>query len=409
MAATDKPATSAAPAPAAAAGSSSSAAAGGASSLAAAAPAPAAAAATSTTTTTKKKKATAKKATGAGTKAKAKKPAAKRKRPVKKDTVSVDTILAEGNAAQKDLEKQRAGAAQRRLDPLWYRIEDVIGASEGAAMVAHNSGASSNILPEQVDLVERALATSGGLTRADVTPQAMACLLEQARRYAAELLGDAADYAYTAGRPDVSKADLLLAKEMRPDPIDTNVMAQLPKRHLEAQAINRAPLPAIPVHCYSGVVLPDKQHQLTARTFDVVSTALDLQKRVQPLPLSPNQLSSSTNNTSAKKKSSGSSSTVGYGVSRGRQIPIHLKERATSNEGGGGGGSSSGPTPMDTSPTNAAAAAPAPAAAAAPAPAAAASSGTMAQTGGGTAAAAAATSTAAAAAASTAATPKPQA
>lgn len=322
-----------------------------------------------TTTATSRKKPTVKKATGAGTKAKVKKPSTagsaatsgtagtggsknaassnKRKKPVKKDTISVDVVLAEGQAAQQDLAKQREAAAQRQADPLWYRIEDVlVTGSSDAPMVGAGSSSSSHILPEQVVLVERALASSG-LTCAHVTPQAMACLLEQARRYAAELLGDAADYAYTAGRPEVTREDLLLAQEMRPDPANStsssSVLQQLPKLHLVAQAVNRVPLPAIPAHCYSGVVLPDPQHQLTARTFDVVSTALDWRKRVQPLPLSPlQQQQNKKKSNSSNNNNNNNTSSVGYGVSRGRQIPIHIKERSNPDKDDGG------LKPMDT-------------------------------------------------------------
>jgi len=310
---------------------------------------------TTTTATTKakpKKKSTAKKATGAGTKAKsAKKPSAttKRKRPAakKKETISADTILAEGQAAAQDLAQQRAAAAQRRTDPLWYRMEDVLPPKQSSDQPPNRMcTSSSSVLPEQVVLVERALQHAGLHGGAsDVTPQALACLLEQARRYASELLAHAADYAYTAGRPEIAPADLRLARELGAPPssgshnhnssMSDDVSTQLPKLHLMAQTINRAPLPSLPAHCYSGIVLPDAAHQLTARTFDVVSTARLLQKRVQPLPASPAQQQQAAATTAAS---------VGYGATRGRQIPIVLKDRAGAEEGGG-------PVPMDTSPT----------------------------------------------------------
>jgi histone H3/H4 len=264
----------------------------------------------------KKKKAT--KASGAGTKAK--KPA-RRKKPTAKSS-SGSTNQATWNAArasQMELASQRNQAAARRSDPLWYRIEDVLPASQDETPMA----SSASVLPEQLQIVETALANNQ-MTRTDVTPQAFACLLEQARRYALELLADAQDYAYVASRNEIARPDLLLANEMRPDhPVA--VTTQLPKLNLLASQINRVPLPPIPTQCYSGVLLPPKQHQLTARTFDVVSGAQVAQKMVQAAPSLP-------------KKASSKSSKPSYGAARGRQIPIALKEKEPEEK----------PTPMDT-------------------------------------------------------------
>jgi histone H3/H4 len=225
-----------------------------------------------------------------------------------------------------ELASQRNQTAARRSDPLWYRIEDVLPAiSQDETPMA----SSASVLPEQLQIVETALAKNL-MTRTDVTPQAFACLLEQARRYALELLADAQDYAYVAGRNEITRPDLLLANEMRPDhPVA--VTTQLPKLNLLASQINRVPLPPIPTQCYSGVLLPPKQHQLTARTFDVVSGAQVAQKMVQTAPSLP-------------KKASSKSSKPSYGAGRGRQIPISLKETEQPEE-------KQPPTPMamDTS------------------------------------------------------------
>jgi histone H3/H4 len=82
--------------------------------------------------------------------------------------------------------------------------------------------------------VEAALAANH-LNRTDVTPQAFACLLEQARRYALELLADAQDYAYSANRNDVTRADLMLAREMRADQPMATAMQQPRLMSLAAQ------------------------------------------------------------------------------------------------------------------------------------------------------------------------------
>jgi histone H3/H4 len=261
-----------------------------------------------------KKKMTAKKATGAGTKAKVKRPTVRTKKPaVPKKTAAAnnEAIFADAATAQFDLAKQRSLSAARRSDPLWYRIEDVLPAHEITPM-------TSGILPEQVQVVERALSHVG-LSRADVTPQAMACLLEQARRITQELMMSAQDYAYAAGRPEIATADLQLAQEMRADQ-HHSVASQLPKLNLLAQQVNRAPLPPIPSQCFTGVLLPPKYpHQLTSRTFDVVSAAVVAQKMVQTVPASP----------AALKKKQQQQQAMPYGASRGRQIPIQLKPTTT--------------------------------------------------------------------------------
>lgn len=276
-------------------------------------PAPAPAASASSKDTTKTKKATK----AGATTAKPRKPTQRRKKTTTKasSATSSAAILADARAAQIDLAQQRSQAAARQSDPLWYRLEDILPSiADPSAMVA-----KSMVLPEQVSVVETALRHNG-LSHADVTPQAMACLLEQARRYALELLTDAGDYAYMAHRPEPTRPDLLLAAEMRADhPVA--ISTQLPKLNLVAQQINRAPLPPIPSQCYSGILLPASEYQLTARTFDVVSAATVSRKMVQVAPLSPAQ----------KKRKN----VPGYGAARGRQIPIKLKDN--------------GPKPMELS------------------------------------------------------------
>lgn len=235
-----------------------------------------------------------------------------------------------------ELAGQRSAAAARLNDPLWYRIEEFVSSEETPMAPAANK-----LLPEQVQIVDNALAHNH-MSRADVTPQAFCVLLEQARRYALELLADAQDYASCANRPEVTAADLELANQMRPDvPIAVNT--QIPKLGLWAQHINRIPLPPIPPQCYSGVLLPPKRHQLTARTYDVVSGAQVAQRMVQPKP----QL--------AKKASSKSSAIPkpSYGANRGRQIPIQLKEKEPSEKAAEAAPSGA---PTETGATSAAAA-----------------------------------------------------
>ena len=174
----------------------------------AAAPAPAAGATGATTT---KKKTTKKKA--AGEDGPKKKKTIRKKKPTTKATGSAASnaaLVAAAKSASADLAHSKALSAARRTDPLWYRIEDVLPPATKGADAHHHDQMASSILPEQIQIVEAALAHNS-MTRSDVTPQAMACLLEQARRYAQELLEDAQDYAAHAGgmfapTPAVGKA-----------------------------------------------------------------------------------------------------------------------------------------------------------------------------------------------------------
>ena len=199
---------------------------------------------------------------------------------------------------------------------------------------------------EEFQALENALHAHGK-TRADVTPQALACLLEHIRRYRQELMSSAKKYAEAAGRTELLKVDLQFAAELRHDhPVALST--QLPKLNLLAQQINRKALPPIP-ETFSGVKLPPQPHQLTARTFDVLSGAATAQKMQMPFPKPP-QLASTT---SGRSSSTGPSSGA-YGAARGRQIPVKLKTGSASGGGSSSGGgaatsSGSGPTPMDTS------------------------------------------------------------
>jgi hypothetical protein len=224
------------------------------------------------------------------------------------------SIYSSSRTAQQELASQLALAAARKSDPLWYRTEEAMAAVSGDSVMA------PGVLADQVEIVEAALLQNH-LTRADVTPQAYACLLEQARRHALELLADAQDYAYSANRQEVTRADILLAAELRPDQPTFATHTQHHKMVVVSHQVNRKPLPPIPTHCYSGIVLPPKEHQLTARTFDVVTGAQVQQRMVGRLP----KLATPTTPASGPS----------YGASRGRQIPISLKRE-------------DGATPMDT-------------------------------------------------------------
>mmetsp|Transcript_19600 Transcript_19600/g.47296 ORF Transcript_19600/g.47296 Transcript_19600/m.47296 type:complete len:407 (+) Transcript_19600:140-1360(+) len=269
------------------------------------------------------------------------KPRPKKKAATKRPETA--SAYAASRQAQIDLASQWNNAAKKVTDSLWYRAEDVLPTVTADATAGSES--SNKLLPEEVKIVDGALKKNG-MTRSDVTPQAFACLLEQARRYAMEILSDSQDYAMLAGRTEIAKADLTLANEMRPDhPIA--VTTQLPKLNLLAQTVNRVPLPPIPTQCYSGVLLPPKHRQLTARTFDVVTGAQTVQRMVQAAPTQTIPSTTSSSSKSGKSgtgassssalaardssSSGGKSKAAGYGASKAKStININLKGKGDS-------------------------------------------------------------------------------
>jgi len=326
-----------------------------------------------------------------------KKKIVRRKKTTKSSSSASNAALHQAaRAAHGDLAHSKALMTARKTDPLWYRIEDVLPpttpSKSSRATSTAMAGTSNSILPEQIQIVEAALAHNA-MTRADVTPQAMACLLEQARRYAQELKEDAQDYAAHAsgmfappstsanptgshykssstGLPEPSARDYILAAEMRPDH-PTAVTATLPKLNLLAQQVNAAPLPPIPSQCYGGILLPinpessnsndsdRKSILLTARTFDVVSGAHVAQKMISAVPMAPTAaLGHSPDASPSKKVTSGSSSSKpGYGALRGQQIPINLKSTTTTtttktkaNESATSGGTKPATPPKPSAP-----------------------------------------------------------
>jgi histone H3/H4 len=287
------------------------------------APAPAAPA----PATTKKKTGTKKRAAGTATDRKPRQPAKKRKKPAAASgraasaaaLSSPEQILENAVRAASELAARRAREAAQKSDPLWYRLSDVFEATSAAG-----GRAPSALAPvEQMRIVESALAKAG-LTVAGITPQAAACLLEQTRRVAADLTSHATDYAYAAGRPEIAAADLRLAADLRHEP-HSALSTQLPKLNLVATSVNKQPLPGYPTDCYSGIVLPPAPHQLTARTYDVITGQHVTAKQTLSVQETPASRKEKKQQDASKKKS------PGYGAKKGTQIPIKLKQ--------GGGGS----------------------------------------------------------------------
>ena len=270
-------------------------------------PAPATAPKGGSKSTKKSPSKTATKASGAGTQAKKKSNAAQRKRKPTNSTsaASQQLIANDARAAAAHLSQEQANSLAKRTDPLWYRMEDVIPANMTA-----NDAKKTGVV-EEFQALEKALHRQGK-TRADITPQALACLMEHIRRYRQELVAAAKKYAEAAGRTEVTKPDLQLAAELRHDhPVALS--SQLPKLHHLAEQVNRKPLPPIPDVSYSGIKLPLPQYQVTARTFDVLSGASTQFKMESPLPRPPKAVGQQGS----------------YGAIRGRQIPVKLKATAS--------------------------------------------------------------------------------
>ena len=185
------------------------------------------------------------------------------------------------DAAARDLGRTNAAERALREDvSVWTSTAGNVRGPTAAVPPATSTtteGGRGGLLIDDVSAIDAALAANG-LTLHDITPKAHAALLEQARRYALELLSDAQDLAVHAGRssvPSLEPRDLLLAAELRGD--GPGVPGTLPSfRDVAdvADEVNRSTvLPPVPAGLYGAVALPPKGEQLTARTWDVVSAA----------------------------------------------------------------------------------------------------------------------------------------
>ena len=215
-----------------------------------------------------------------------------------------------------------------------YRT-DTAGRDGPSADTEAVHGQTRGLLFDETAVLEQSLRYNN-LSSSSLTPQAYTALLEQARRYALELLADAQEYAQHASRSTVASltpADITLAAELRGDM--AGIPSTLPKFEEMAEYAsdtNRKPLPPIPAECYTGVVLPPVEEQLTFRTFDIVNGA-----RVRELPLShvDGALSKKGSNVdmlfrpTTKSGSNGPGTKVSYGAIQGKPIAIHFKGATT--------------------------------------------------------------------------------
>lgn len=194
----------------------------------------------------------------------------------------------------------------------------------------NETNSNKAFLMDDVTIIDNALRANG-LSRGDVTPKAYACLLEQSRRYALELITNAQDYAIHAQRhtiPSLLPSDLLLAVQMSNDMNGVSSTLPTPEEISNlSSSVNRTALPPIPSNCYNGVALPPVNEQLTARTYDVVNGSRITQRMMRggDLPFVSDDLGdiiTRGGDLSPKKKNKSGGS---YGAGRGRQIVVNIK------------------------------------------------------------------------------------
>lgn len=97
-------------------------------------------------------------------------------------------------------------------------------------------------------------------------------------RNVCKLVSNAQDYAKHCSRHEINSADLKLASWNDQDDGDGILtkswyLPPLDKLSELSEQQNKIPLPPIPSTCYNGIALPPLENQVTARTFDVVSSA----------------------------------------------------------------------------------------------------------------------------------------
>lgn len=242
-------------------------------------------------------------AADAGKSKKKKKP--KKKKPTAKKSSAANTT-AINNLARAEYKKLIAKRQAKLHDEAWLPV---------GAIPLDDNIKSPDFLEQDVEIVHRSLLNNG-LSMEDITAEGFACLLQEARKYALELMTDASDYAvHSHGSENITPADLELAKEMRED---TNFMVDnMDALAKVAHETNRRILPPIPDHCYNGVVLPDDEFTLMGRAFDVIPKSSG--KEAISVPGSGDLNLSDKGGKDAKNMPS-------YGARRGhKQVQIHLK------------------------------------------------------------------------------------
>ena len=242
---------------------------------------------------------------------KKKKPTKKKKASAKKtNATNAANLMSAARTQYQKLLKQREAKLH---DSAWL---STIPSPSTTTISISNKIESPSFLDQDVEIVNKALKNNG-LNMEDITTEGFACLLEEARKYAMEIITDASDYAmHSHGTDNITPADLKLAKEMQ-DEFDVDSMDALAKI---AQETNSRMLPPIPDNCYNGIVLPDPEHTLMGRSYDIVG------RKDEERPKETNALN-------VQKIDEKKISMPSYGARRGKQVQIALQSNAASNQG----------------------------------------------------------------------------
>ena len=260
----------------------------------------------------------------------------KKSRPKKKSTTKHKSKGADSSSAQTS-----AAALTKKAKVLYERLQQQKDAAFHDAAWLSNIPSqkhhplntySPSFLEQDLEIVQRALKANG-LSTSDVTAQAYGCLLESARKFALELIDDAAEYSMLSSADEITPADLKFAAEENQKDNLVNSAENLDLLTHIADETNRSALPPIPNECYNGIVLPPPEHNLLGRTFDIVSHSIIIEKQAN------DYISHGTKNQGGNDQIAGKNddeaikinvkknkrkTTPSYGASRGPQIEIKL-------------------------------------------------------------------------------------
>ena len=232
------------------------------------------------------------------------------------------------------------------MDPLWTNSNGSTAPKPTTTTTNNSTKSSSNngVLTQDEEILQSCLQRVGLVregtsseTKKDVIGHgAYEVILEYARKYALELLQDAQEYAQhcngsASTNSKVTSRDIELASQFLQDENEED------DHYGYSTDMNRIPLPLLPNNCYTGIVLPDDNHNTTlARTYDVVSAArisqqfsLSSSSSQTPKTNTNNHNNNNNNDTISSNIKSSSTTTPSYGATRKRQIPINFKKTNT--------------------------------------------------------------------------------
>lgn len=260
----------------------------------------------------------------------------KKSRPKKKSTAKHKNKGADSSSAQTsaaNLTKKAKNLYERLQQEKDATFHDAAWLSSIPTQKHHPLNTHSpSFLEQDLEIVQKALKANG-LSPSDVTAQAYGCLLESARKFALELIDDAADYSMLSSADEITPSDLIFAaQENQKDNLANNAENLDLLTHI-ADETNRSTLPPIPNECYNGIVLPPPEHNLLGRTFDVVSHSIIIENRIGDTSSNGAKSQGESDQATGKigdqeaditEKKNEKKTAPSYGASRGPQIEIKL-------------------------------------------------------------------------------------